>query len=162
MHEQERAAGPGGPADGQPRAAGKLHVDVDDPPKQMAALMQGIRESSDPTANFALFEQAGMLQAAEPEKVDGETVTSYEGTVDLATATPKLPDLQRQGMQALVDEGYETAEFTLSVDEQDRLREVHLEALGPGVESVVTVATYSDYGTDTQIVAPPRRTWREP
>ena len=137
-----------------------IHVDTRRPPKELAATVDDLMNSSDPTSNFALFEQGGELQPVDRRAVDGTPVQGYRGDVDLQGALSTLPEEEADTMHDLTNEGIETATFVLSVDDADRLRRLELDFTGASTPVVHTVATYSDFGTPVQVMAPPRSTWQ--
>jgi hypothetical protein len=75
---------------------------------------------------------------------------SYQGVLDMT----KAPNTNKKSLEALGDKA-KAVPFTAKVDDQGRLTElvVDLGAIAPGAGQMTT--TYSDFGTEVSVKAPP-------
>lgn len=131
-------------------------------PDGLAALM-----TVTPEASLAALEVAGGMKTVGEEEVDGVTTTHFRGAIRTEDYIETLPPERRgAARRALVEllEASDTKDtpspMEVWVDGEGRVRRIRCEAVVPASKGVpsghsAVDMTYSDFGTDARIAAPP-------
>lgn len=139
---------------GMPLPDGKtwLKVDLSDPD----SLFGQLGKATDPSVMFKAMESPKEFEVLGTEEVDGVETTHYNVVMDTA-AYGKALDMPAEMMQFLPKEI--GVEMWVDADDQPRRfrQELELPAMTDGGEptQTTTEGTYTDFGTDVVIEAPP-------
>ncbi|MPY97348.1 MAG: hypothetical protein GEU97_05015 [Actinophytocola sp.] len=159
----------GGMAGGKPWLT--FSEDGDDPISQvMGGLLTGMAKEVDPARTFEITDAAGSIASAESDMIDGDAVMRY--TIDLETErlidhvanTSGKDSLQVKAMRTALDQGVTSVSTEVWLDGDDLPRRfvvADVPALaqdgapsGDGLPRVTI--TYSDWGGDVDVDAPPQ------
>ncbi|WP_016701263.1 hypothetical protein [Actinoalloteichus spitiensis] len=139
-----------------------LRIDPNEEATGAGALFQMLGQQAAASGNpMAALQEAGdalsIVDSAE-EEVNGQQATRYTISLDVARAGELVQDeMQAQTMQMLAQQGVDTIEQQIWLNEADLPVQLLVDQALPGAEeqATTTVITYSGWGEPVDIAAPP-------
>lgn len=109
--------------------------------------------SSEPTTQAEFLAGASNVRTVGTGVIDGVPVTEYTGTISMTTALQRIPAAERsQVSQAITKAGITSANFTVWLDAQHRVRKLIMKENGDSITETVSMQVTSiDQPVSTQL-----------